>query len=197
MPNYCPECGVKLPNPGVKFCSECGAKIASVPNKQEKQKRFINCPSCGALIDSTSAYCPKCTVVIKPDLIETKVYNPNPLVTKPVSESSRLSGLKIEKYLMSNEIPTYKTKGSLYVGGEANMKGYVTNKRVLFFKSTGLIFTSDRLNEIPLDKITYYKIIEQGIVFKEMYFQLNELKIKGDRSDILGLYRAIQDAQQR
>ncbi|MCZ7394151.1 MAG: hypothetical protein ABOK23_11730 [Candidatus Methanoperedens sp.] len=119
------------------------------------------------------------------------------IVKKTVSETSRLSGLGIEKYLIPNEIATYATNGSLYVGGEAGLKGYVTSNRVMFYTSKGLIFKSDRLHEIPLDQIKSFRIVEEGMIFKTMYLKLNELTIKGDRSDILDLYRAIQVAKQK
>ena len=98
---------------------------------------------------------------------------------------------------MPNEMATYATNGSLYVGGEANLKGYVTSNRVIFYASKGLIFKSDRLHEIPLDQIKSYRMVEEGIVFKTIHLQLNDLKITGDRSDILDLYRAIQVAKQK
>ena len=116
---------------------------------------------------------------------------------KLVNETSRLSGLGIEKFLMPNEMAKYATKGSLYVGGENGLKGYVTNNRVIFYTSKGLIFKSDRLNEIPLDQIKSFRMVEEGIVFKKIHLQLNDLKITGDRSDILDLYRAIQAAKQK
>lgn len=111
---------------------------------------------------------------------------------KQVSETSRLSGLQIEKYLIPNEAVLYKTRGSLYVGGEAGLRGYVTSNRVIFYTSKGFVIKSDRMHEIPLTMINQYKIVEEGLIFKEMHLQLNELKIKGDRTDILELYRAIQ-----
>ncbi len=119
------------------------------------------------------------------------------IVKKNVSETSRLSGLGIEKFLIPNEIATYATRGSLYVGGEPGLRGYVTNNRVMFYTSKGFIFKSDRLHEIPIDQIKSFRIVEEGMVFKTMYLQLNELRIKGDRSDILDLYRAIQVAKQK
>jgi|SRR5659263_133218 len=117
------------------------------------------------------------------------------IIHKSVGETSRLSGLAIEKFLMPNEIVSYATRGSLYVGNMPGLKGYVTKNRVIFYKRDGLIIKNDILNEIPMEQIKYYKIVEEGLVFKSMYFQLNELKIKGDRSDILELYRAIQTAK--
>jgi hypothetical protein len=119
------------------------------------------------------------------------------IVNKNVSETSRLSGLGIEKFLMPNEIASYSTRGSLYVGGEAGLRGYVTSNRVMFYTSKGFIFKSDRLHEIPLDQIKSYRMVEEGTIFKKMHLQLNELKISGDRSDILELYRAIQIAKQK
>lgn len=92
------------------------------------------------------------------------------IVNKTVSETSRLSGLGIEKYLIPNEMVTYSTKGSLYVGNLAGFKGYVTNNRIIFYKTKSnlIIFKSDILNEIPIDQIKSYKIVETGIIFKDM-----------------------------
>jgi len=117
------------------------------------------------------------------------------ILTKQTNETSRLSGLGIEKFLMPNEMVTYATAGSLYVSNIPGLKGYVTKNRVMFYKQEGFIFKSDILNEIPMDQIKSYKLIEEGIIFKTFYFQLNELKIKGDRSDVLDLYRAIQTSK--
>jgi len=149
------------------------------------------CPTCGAKLSSPDIkFCSECGAKIAPE-----PFKPEELEKKPISETSRLSSLKIEKYLMPNEIATYATRGSLYVGGEADLKGYVTNNRVMFYASKGLIFKSDRLHEIPLNEIRSYKIVEEGMILKTMHLQLNDLKIKGDRSDILELYKAIQAAK--
>jgi hypothetical protein len=165
MPKFCSECGANLPNENMKFCSECGKPITSAPPQPE---------------------------IKKPELIPDSAPR---IEQKPVSETSRLSGLKIEKYLIPNEIINYATKGSLYVGGEAGLRGYVTNNRVIFYTSLGLIIKKDRLHEIPIQDLKYYKIVEEGLVFKVIYLQLNDLKIKGERSDILDLYKAIQVAK--
>lgn len=124
------------------------------------------------------------------------------ILSKTVSETSRLSGLAVEKFLMPNEIVTYATRGSLYIGKNktdttSGFKGYVTKNRVIFYKRDGLIIKNDRLNEIPLDQIKSYRMVEQGLIFKDIHLELNELQIKGERSDILELYRAIQAAKQK
>ena len=165
MPKFCSECGAKLTSENMKFCSECGKPITSAPAHPEMKRPELD-------IDSA----PK-------------------IEQKPVSETSRLSGLRIEKYLIPNEILNYRSKGSLYVGGEAGLRGYVTNNRVLFYTNIGLIIKKDRLHEIPLKDINQFKIVETGLLIKEMYLQLNNLKIKGERSDILDLYKAIQVAK--
>jgi len=148
-------------------------------------------------------FCPECGKPVISSLVqrESKKSEPITHVTvnverKPITETSRLSNLKIEKFLLPNEIIIYSTEGSLYVGGEEGLKGYVTNNRVIFYASKGLIFKLDRLHEIPLKEINYFKIVEEGLLLKKMYLQLNDLKIKGDRSDILELYRTIQVAKQ-
>jgi len=166
MSKFCAECGQKLPNENMKFCPECGKPLIS-PSGHHENKKSEPIPVIDLNIEK-----------------------------KPITETSRLSPLKIEKFLLPNEIAVYTTKGSLYVGGEEGLKGYVTNNRVIFYASKGLIFKSDRLHEIPLKDIHYYKIVEEGLVLKKMYLQLNDLRIKGDRSDVLELYRAIQVAKQ-
>lgn len=132
-------------------------------------------------------------------LSDTREVMVEEIVKKPVSETSRLSGLRIEKYLIPNEMVTYATKGSLYLGNRAGFKGYVTSNRVMFYKRTSnlIIFKNDLLNEIPLDQIKSYKLVETGTIFKKMRLDLNELTINGDRSDILEMYRAIQIAKQK
>ncbi len=122
------------------------------------------------------------------------------ILKKTVSETSRLSGLGIEKFLMPNEMLIYATIGNLYVGTNNNdiaagFKGYVTKNRIIFYKRAGLIFKSDIINEIPLNQITSYNMVEEGIVFKKMHLKLNQFKINGERSDILEMYRAIQAAK--
>lgn len=163
-----------------KFCSDCGAKLA------DENMKF--CSECGKPVSASTQ-----PQTQKPEIIPDSSLN---IEKKPITETSRLSGLKIEKYLVPNEVATFATRGSLYVGGEEGLRGYVTNNRVMFYTSKGLVFKSDRLHEIPLKEIKYVKIIEEGLVFKVMYLQVNDLKIKGDRSDILDLYKAIQVAKQ-
>ena len=166
MPKFCSECGEKLLDENMKFCSECGEPLIS-PSIQPQEKKLKESPDATQNIEKI-----------------------------PVSDTSRLSNLKIEKFLVKNEVTVYATRGSLYVGGEQGLKGYVTNKRVIFYTGKGLIFKSDRLHEIPLKDLNYFKIIEEGLVFKVMYLQLNNLRIKGERSVIIGLYKAIQVEKQ-
>jgi len=167
MSKFCAECGQKLPNENMKFCPECGVSIISSSIQLENKSSKPNPPPTNLNVEK-----------------------------KPITETSRLSNLKIEKFLIPNELAVFTTRGSLYVGGEEGLKGYVTNNRVIFYASKGLIFKSDRLHEIPLKDINYYKIVEEGLVFKIIYLRLNDLRIKGDREDILELYRAIQVAKQ-
>ena len=75
------------------------------------------------------------------------------IIHKSVGETSRLSGLAIEKFLMPNEIVSYATRGSLYVGNMPGLKGYVTKNRVIFYKRDGLIIKNDILNEIPMEQV--------------------------------------------
>lgn len=117
------------------------------------------------------------------------------LMHQSEGKTSRVSDLAIENFLMPNEIVRYATRGRLYVGTMPGLKGYVTKNRVIFHKRDGFIIKNESFNEIPMEQITSYKIVEDGLVFKNMYIQLNELKIKGDRSDILKLYGAIQTAK--
>lgn len=123
------------------------------------------------------------------------------IIKESVSVTSRLSGLGIEKFLMPNEIIIYATNGNLYVGTNlkkdmaAGFNGYITKNRIIFYKRAGLIFKKDFLNEIPMDQIKSYRMVEEGIVFKKIRLELNEFKINGDRSDILDMYRAIQSAK--
>jgi hypothetical protein len=173
MAKFCPECGEQAANPADKFCAFCGNQIIK--------------PSSNITPSSYKQEESEFDTVQEPEIKIEK---------KSITATSRLSGLKIEKFLIPNEIVNYATRGSLYVGGEANLKGYVTNNRVIFYaeKSNLIVFKSDRMHEIPLNKIESYRIVEEGLILKQMHLQLNKLRITGDRADILDLYRAIQTA---
>ena len=120
--------------------------------------------------------------------------NPN-IEKKPVSESSGSTGIKIEKYLYPNETAVYSTKGCLEVMGKKGLKGYVTNNRVMFHASRDSICESDYLFAIPLDRINFFEIVEDGWIGTGMFLQLNDQRIMGDKSEILELYKAILAAK--
>lgn len=113
----------------------------------------------------------------------------------PVNKASRPAGLKIEKYLKPHEVITYSTRKKLYVDGDEGLKGFVTDRRVIFYASKGFFSKSCKLYEISFKRIYSYNIIKVGSVIKRMHLQLNDLRISGDRTDILDLFEAIQTAK--
>ncbi|MDD1674856.1 MAG: zinc ribbon domain-containing protein [Methanomicrobiales archaeon] len=170
----------------MKFCSACGASVAPGETAPESPGEGAVCPKCGTTIDPESAVCPECNTVVNPELVDKK----------PVSDTSRWYGLAIQKYLQPNEIAIFRTKGNLVVGGEDGLKGYVTNNRVMFYASKGLVFKKDRLLEMQLSSLSTFRIVEEGMILKKMHLRLNDFKITGNRSDILELYSTIQRLKQ-
>jgi hypothetical protein len=114
----------------------------------------------------------------------------------PEKKASRPAGLKIGKFLEPDEEVTYSTRGTLYVDGDDGLRGYVTDRRVIFYAGKGFLSRPSRLYEISLKRIYSYNIIEVGLLIKKMHLQLNDLKISGDVADISGLFEAIRTAKQ-
>jgi hypothetical protein len=125
-----------------------------------------------------------------------------PIERQPILDTSRLSQVGIEKFIAPDEKINYASKGRFFFGSARDSRyAYVTNKRVLFYDRARalLVFKSDRLDEIYLDHIRGFKLVETGVLVKKVYLALSDadkgsMRIQGQRAEVLDLYRAIQFA---
>jgi hypothetical protein len=89
------------------------------------------------------------------------------------------------------------TPGSIRYANQLR-HAYVTNKRVLFYGRQGAmlgLIKNDRLDEVYLNQIRKLKLVEHGMITKQVYLELDEMKLDGQRGHLLDLYKAIQSAR--
>jgi hypothetical protein len=122
-----------------------------------------------------------------------------PIVSNVIPDTSRLSGSKVEKFLVDGERLLFTTERWLNVSGQQR-KAHVTSMRLLFYKQEGRMFglvKNDRLDEMYVDSIRKLKLEERGLIGKTLILQIDEYNIVGNRNDLLGMYRALQSARAR
>lgn len=90
-----------------------------------------------------------------------------------------------------DEILTYETSSPVLVDNK-KWKAYVTTKHVLLRRSEGLIFPRESHQEIDPTKVHRIALIEAGALLKEYSLRINDIELKGRKSDLVNLYRAIQ-----
>lgn len=120
-----------------------------------------------------------------------------PQIRQPILDASRLSRAKVEKFLIDGERIIFTTKRWLTFNTQKR-KAHVTNMRLLFYRQEGKLLglvKQDRLDEIYINSIRKLSLVEQGLINKSIILQIDELNIRGDRSDLLGMYKALQSAR--
>jgi hypothetical protein len=119
------------------------------------------------------------------------------IIQERIGDTSRLSGVGVDKFIGPDEKIIFRTKSQVWFGNNQR-RAYVTNKRVIFYrvqpKLLGII-KEDRLDEIYVNQIRKISLVEQGLIAKSIVLNLDELKIKGDRGDLIHLYKAIQSVR--
>ncbi len=156
------------------YCTNCGSS-------NEGEARF--CFSCGKELRSGSSTDSGLPVP------------PSTLVRRePIPPVSRLSRSGVEKFLVQGEHIIYATSGMVQIG-EKRKKAYVTTRRLLLYRSDGLLFRRDSLDEVDLRTIGRATLTEFGLVMKEYVLEIDGMQLKGRRSDLLNLYRILQTAK--
>jgi len=172
---FCPNCGEEYTQEA-KFCVSCGKEL---PTKQQ-------------------AIEPK-QPVSEEQQIPSALKQPDGVVKEHISQTSRLSRLGLEKFLMPDERILYNTIGQVWFGNQKR-RAYVTNKRLILyyrqdaFLGLGLI-KNDKLDEINLRMVRKVSLVEKGVIAKNVTLHLDENIIKGDRGDIVNLYNTIQSVR--
>ena len=114
-----------------------------------------------------------------------------------VPDTSRLSRVGVEKFLIPGEKVAYVTPGRIHYGNQQR-RVYVTNKRVILYGQQGVMLglvKQDRLDEVFLNQIRSFRLVETGMISKRIYLELDEMKLEGRRGHLLDLYRAIQSVR--
>ena len=90
MAKVCPKCGTSTDQDNSLFCKKCGTRLpppaselktgsgqtikaslnTQLPRSSNELKTSPLCPACGADLNQNSPYCPKCLVIVNPQLIE-------------------------------------------------------------------------------------------------------------------------------
>lgn len=93
-----------------------------------------------------------------------------------------------EEVRYRREIPNFKVSGEVY--GEL----IVTDKRIIFYKRSGLIFKKDISETIGLSKISGLKFKEKGIISKKGVIEIHgpiKLTIEGKLDDARYLHQTL------
>jgi hypothetical protein len=68
----------------------------------------------------------------------------------------------------------------------------------MFYGQQGVmlgLIKNDRLDEVFLNQIRKLRLVEHGMITKQVYLELDEMQLQGQRGSLLDLYRAIQSAR--
>jgi hypothetical protein len=160
------------------------------------------CTNCGTSLPEGAKFCAKCgspvSVIPVQQAEQPQSTDQEPVIhSQIIPETSRLSGVGIEKFLGPGERIIYATPGRIYYANQKR-RVYVTNKRILFYGQQRMmlgLIKQDRLDEIPLNQVRKLKLVETGFITKRIYLELDEMKLEGQRGHLLDLYKAIQSAR--
>jgi len=168
----------------VSFCSKCGGQNVEAD-------RF--CRGCGHDLSPAAA---------QPTGPNTGWTQTNPFPesythSERIADTSRFSHVGIEKFLAPGERVVHVTPGNIRYANQQR-HAYVTNKRVMFYGQQGVmlgLIKNDRLDEVFLNQIRKLRLVEHGMITKQVYLELDEMQLQGQRGSLLDLYRAIQSAR--
>ena len=120
-----------------------------------------------------------------------------PITRERIPRTSRLSGVGIEKFLAPGERIIFSTESQVWLANQRR-RAYVTNNRVMFYyREPRLmeIIKEDMLDEMNVNTIRKISLVEKGLITKSIILHLDENVVRGNRGDMIGLYKAIQRAQ--
>jgi len=75
---FCKKCGTQLPSPASELKTGSGRNIKAslntqLPRSSNELKTSPLCPACGADLNQNSPYCPKCLVIVNPQLVDKTI----------------------------------------------------------------------------------------------------------------------------
>jgi hypothetical protein len=158
----------------LEFCQECGADV--VPGA-----KF--CHSCGTKVSAKTSFHPQ-----ESDLSEQA------LIELPLPPQTAVTGPMAEVIDSPDEAVSFSTSAPVTVEGK-KWEVYVTNRKVVLHRSVGLVFAKESHQELDLGNIHRIALREEGTLMKEFFLDVDTLSMKGRRSDLVNMYRAIQNAR--
>lgn len=167
------------------FCSQCGS-----PNVDTD--RF--CRACGNPLSESGV---QPGPGPKSGWTQTNPFPESYIHSQAIDDTSRLSHVGIEKFLGPGERVVHVSQGNIRYANQQR-HAYVTNKRVMFYGQQGVmlgLIKNDRLDEVFLSQIRKLRLVEHGMISKQVYLELDEMQLHGQRGQLLDLYRAIQSAR--
>ena len=102
----------------------------------------------------------------------------------------------LEDVLESKEVIVFHKPLDIEFNGEGYNELALTNKRVLFYKRTGLVFKKDNTSSIPLSNVNNVKFLEKGVMRKKGILEIDIGKSKpipliGNPSEIKYIYQKL------
>jgi zinc-ribbon domain len=158
----------------LEFCQECGVDV--VPGA-----KF--CHSCGARIGSKTGF-----QTPESDLAEQA------LIELPLPPQTAVPGAMAEVIDSPDEAVSFSTSAPVTVE-DKKWNVYVTNRKVVLHRSVGLVFPKESHQELDLGNIHRIALREEGTLLKEFFLDVDAISMKGRKSDLVNMYRAIQSAR--
>lgn len=104
-------------------------------------------------------------------------------------------GLVLEDFLLPRETIRYKSPGKIRYLGE-KFYFYITNRRILVYRSRGKVFKKDRAIAERLEAIKSLNYNERGLVRKKGYLSVEteskRMFFEGKIPDVKGIWQELQ-----
>ena len=103
----------------------------------------------------------------------------------------------LKDYLVRNEVIKYSAEPNVEYAGQRNYEVHITNKRLILFKSEGLIFKRDKFVSIALMDLDEVRFEEKGLISKKGIIVMKTKdglrEMKGNMAEVKELFKIIQN----
>ena len=102
----------------------------------------------------------------------------------------------LEDVLEPKEVIIFHEPFELEFAGDSYDELALTNRRVIFYKRTGLIFKKDNNSSIPLSNVNNVKFLEKGVIRKKGVLEIDigknkPIELAGNTSKIKYIYQKL------
>jgi molybdate-binding protein len=154
------------------------------------------CPDCGADLVSGAKFCHSCGVNLigRARVSGARDLADQALLELPLPPQTAVTGAVADVLDSPDETVTFSTSAPVLVEGK-KWDVFVTTRKAVLHRSLGLVFTKESHQEIDLGNIHRIELREEGALLKEFFLDIDGVSMKGRKSDLVNLYRAIQGAR--